>query len=416
MGGLISRRYISAYMGSRDINQLVMIATPNGGSHTADILAGVAGTNQLLRELARKYIDKYREPAIVELTTPYLTGFNIVNTNRKGVPFYAVAGKKCLPQNPLEPLPNDIIVATSSMRAIALTRSWDYPSFGLFDTSCDAEHSTMMKSDTIFDKYVTPRLKGMTVQLSGVEDKELNQTEEEAVVQPEPSQLTIPQTATLQSGGSVEFPYITEAISRTSFIVAAPTDFASVKLRAPDGKVYDPQSTQPGVTYFDSTSSGMPLLTYTVENPIPGQWTILVEPIGSIPAEGVPVFSVRSFYSKTKLQAEIPATESVFGSKMTVAARLTSDGKPLLGSVSGQLLGPDDSNQAIVLLDDGQHGDGAAGDGLYGYTFTPPQIGVYTASLNARVPSTATSSVIDRSTVWGASVVGEQVFLPAVVR
>jgi hypothetical protein len=94
-----------------------------------------------------------------------------------------------------------------------------------------------------------------------------------------------------------------------------------------------------------------------------------------------------------------------------IMIKLQTSSTPILGAqVSGLLVRPDTSTTTIILHDDGQHGDEAADDGIYGFQFTPPVPGVYSAAITAS--GTNGGSSFNRSAVWATQVDGAQIFLP----
>ncbi|MDI1242299.1 MAG: hypothetical protein PSX80_10300 [bacterium] len=87
MGGLISRYYISQIMppgghdGRPPVSRLIMLGTPNLGSPCADYM-------NTAFEMLGKNVE-----AVRQLQTEYVSGFNRINTQRKGVRFSALAGE-----------------------------------------------------------------------------------------------------------------------------------------------------------------------------------------------------------------------------------------------------------------------------------------------------------------------------------
>ncbi len=211
MGGLITRRYIAKYMrvDSPDINQLIMLGTPNEGSASTVFVAGL-----------------YLWPATWELTPPYLLAFNLDNTERRGVKFYAVAGNYfCLDpfapapvSNPIELAPNDVIVWAGSVFAIPLDGGWQFPKSVI--GTCTGRHEWMRSNEhpyqggkLIFDTYVSPLLRGVTPTESQSQTQRTSGQERDDVIEvgdPQAAydalstvQATAMQTATLKQGGGL---------------------------------------------------------------------------------------------------------------------------------------------------------------------------------------------------------------------
>lgn len=66
-----------------------------------------------------------------------------------------------------------------------------------------------------------------------------------------------------------------------------------------------------------------------------------------------------------------PLVGRVTGVQMPILAALSGQSAPILGAqISATVLGPVGVQQLLPLYDDGEHGDGGAGDGVYGNLFT----------------------------------------------
>lgn len=432
MGGLIARRYIAKYMkaGPPDVNQLIMLGTPNAGSKTADALE-LGGT---LLDLAEGLgIPRFFPPA-KELTTDFVEQFNHDNPVPGNVRFYAIAGNyscssltKLPSSNPIEPDPDDVVVWRESVFAIALHGRWTYPSQQ--SAGCEGDHRGMRSNavndggQVIFSLFVSPLLRGQipatppelqTVAGQQTDASQIGQPQAVATTQ-EAIQFTNVQTSTLQPGGRLEFSRVPEPGANVSFIVVGQPDQMVVSLRDPNGQVITPNTTDPNVQYMQMDEEFMPVTSYTISNPVPGIWTTIVEANPQTSADGVGVAAFGSLVSDLRLTLPVAESIPVVLQVVNVTAQLHNGDTPLVGAnVNAQLIFPNGTVTSITLLDDGLHGDRSAGDGLYGYQFTPMIPGVYSAFISAE--GVNGDITFHRSAVWATQVDGNQVFLPAILR
>ncbi len=155
----------------------------------------------------------------------------------------------------------------------------------------------------------------------------------------------------------------------------------------------------------------LPITSYTVNNPAAGTWTTIIEANAQTSVNGTPVETFLSMQSDLRLTIPVARDARTILRPITITAQLRNSSTAISGaSVTASLIRPDKIVTPITLLDDGQHGDGTAGDGIYGYQFTPTIPGVYSAIISAS--STLNGTPFSRSNVWAAQIDGEQQFLP----
>lgn len=142
----------------------------------------------------------------------------------------------------------------------------------------------------------------------------------------------------------------------------------------PQGKQYD--SRDPGYTFEDYDNHHV---GWRIPNPEPGEWLLVVEHLSS-EEETVPYQVLVSGRTGITLELLLPdrlGTRYETGQTIPIYAILSSS-SPIPGAiVEATITAPDGTETIVPLHDDGQHGDGAASDGLYA--------GVYTA-LNQAEP------------------------------
>lgn len=161
-------------------------------------------------------------------------------------------------------------------------------------------------------------------------------------------------------------------------------NFLELKLRKPDGTIID-QSTLP-YTFADFRSGHV---GWRIANPDPGIWQMLVSftpviPLGAANAgapqtmsptgtSGAPYQVIASGKSNLMFHLMLPdrlGSRYFTGNKVPLYAFLSDNGP--LGNLNPVALvtAPDGVESNVPLFDDGQHGDGEAGDGFYAGMYT----------------------------------------------
>lgn len=418
MGGLFARSYIANGMDVRDgrpaVRQLIMLGTPNRGASAASLIVLALSPGAIT----------YAYPSTLELTGLHMFFFNQRTTARKGVKFYAVAGNYgCLRPpwpvlNFLEELPNDVVVARSSVFGIPLDGRWTYPA-GF--PGCEGHHSYMRSSGPldggkpIFDLFVSPLLRGIKPSAPSEPAATTQSQAAELEAAKGPVQFTPAITGTLRPGVRLELPLAAELGSPVTFNVVAPPAQVRVSLREPGGATSTPGALAPGVTYGVFADGTFPITQYTVDTPVAGAYTVIVEATAATPVAGVPVAVSASFESAISLEVLGDGSPPIVKRPALIGARLQRAGQALGGaSVVALLVAPDGGRQQITLRDDGTAGDATPGDGIYGASFTPARPGVYHAVVTAE--ATLEGKAIGRAGVWAATVEGESVALPLISR
>ncbi len=346
MGGLITRRYIAKYMHERDIHQLIMLGTPNGGSVTAEncdlSLSSLVQFNPLKPVTLLLVCPHY--PDMTELTPSFLDTFNRDNILRLGVKFYAVAGNyacptvKSFPLNPLEPSPNDIIVARGSAFHMPLDGAWTFP--GKDKAACDAEHRDLPKNEQVFKRYIAPLLQGRQPYLPPepqfvniLREQNLQSGEAQAMDDTLSAvQFTDVQTGQLQLGSRLEFNRTPEPGASFSFIVVGRPDQMTVSLRDLSGRAITPNTSDPSVQYMQMDKDFMPITSYTISNPVAGSWTTIVEANAQTPSEGVSVAALGSLVSNVRLTIPVDSNTPQVLHPVIITAQLSAISNPIHGA------------------------------------------------------------------------------------
>ncbi|MBE3012137.1 hypothetical protein IL992_23485 [Microbispora sp. NEAU-D428] len=375
MGGLITRQYIQTKMPMTPDNKpvvtrLIGMGVPNAGSPCADMLV----EKSISDELSPWY------PAVIDNTTERMngdeehTGFNAWITNLKGVLASNLVGD-LLPvpcTTAKDPLPSvgDTVVPTWS--ALHLLPGWGDHHITY------TPHSFMTFSEADFTEYVLPRLATLKVLDTGLPGPTLTSKQSTAapgkkVTAPAGAAAT---TATTGDGagqdGSLSMfdgPTVTVEAGQTASVpLQVPQGLAfgvtgvlpetvGLSLRDPSGKV--------ATSYAAGSEAAKQLFQgLSVTNPQAGGWTLEVTNTAAQAVKADLTAWVTG--NPVKVVAKAQAAED---GRVTVTAAVTDDGQPVTGvPVTARMVGAEHNpaHIALTLNDDGNSGDGTAGDGVYG--------------------------------------------------
>jgi hypothetical protein len=184
----------------------------------------------------------------------------------------------------------------------------------------------------------------------------------------------------LAEKGIVPFPVVTQthavsidnSISEVLFVLdwnQYIRNGMQLKLRQPDGGVID-SSVLP-YTFSDTMTSLH--VGWRIPDPDPGQWEMLVTQPGTYqePLSYQVLASGKSNLTAVLLMPNQLGVGYFTGNLLPIFAFLSSS-QPILGAhVMAQVTAPNNMLANVRLFDDGEHGDGAADDGMYGGTYGP---------------------------------------------
>ncbi|MBN1657887.1 MAG: hypothetical protein JXA93_05770, partial [Anaerolineae bacterium] len=168
---------------------------------------------------------------------------------------------------------------------------------------------------------------------------------------------------------------VTEAVFFVDFASLPSNAWFTVNLYKPDGKQVSCR--EPGVRC--ETDPTHYLVHVTSPALVPGEWTVVVTvwiEVGTAPEQGLPYFVGASGNTHHTLHVFLgpPLMSRLQGMQFPILAALSNSG-PIPGAVvQASVVNPAGLVHLLQLFDDGNHGDGAAGDGLYGNLFTPTSI------------------------------------------
>ena len=138
-------------------------------------------------------------------------------------------------------------------------------------------------------------------------------------------------------------------------------------LMDPEGKKFSPDD--PGYSFEDGNNSHV---GYRIPKPVPGLWEIGVffngGEYGEAPYQVL--VSARSSINFELLLPDRLGLKFETGNRVPIYAILSGKGPIPDADVWAQVTSPDGAQVDVPLLDDGQNGDGASGDGLYAGVYT----------------------------------------------
>lgn len=118
------------------------------------------------------------------------------------------------------------------------------------------------------------------------------------------------------------------------------------------------------------------LLTFEVPSPPQGDVTLVVSASGSAPASAAIEFV---FQNGRGVDLTFPEQPTPAGDPVFIQASVRDPNDAVLvghaGGIQAEITLPDDSVDVVELLDDGAHGDGDPGDGVFGVVYTNTTLG-----------------------------------------
>ncbi len=365
MGGLNTRAYLESTLYGGDVDQAFILGTPQAGVHLWYPF--------LLREL----FEWSRDPSAVELTPEYAALFNSLHRNGAAVPETLIAGDAHQPELPetLRGLPpSDALIEAGS--ALAL----DGP--GVHKILTDDLHAWSDQTILLglpsylwprrtYDAFIRNRLRlGPEVQIPGIQEAEAPK-----VALPEvpvhspfysgevgPGQA-LTQTVTVDSAGEVRF-YLRGQ--------GGPLTFSLID---PLGRKVDEKSIGGRGEYLDLGLADVQ--AYLLHRAEAGPWKVVV----GRPADAtgkVRFTGYAALQSPLRLGTGTTPAQPGPGEPVTITATVRWGEQPVARArVEAEIGRPDGQVDRVALVDDGEHGDGAPRDGLYGAIYRPPSLGGY---------------------------------------
>lgn len=398
MGGLMSRYYVQQLMpdpveydGRAVVNRLIQLGTPNVGSPCADLLLQLdEGTGDASILTKAPFM-----PATLQLSQPYLKNvYNPVINKLDGVRISNEVGVDIpIPCGELEL--GDVVVPASSARWMLR----DYVETGTW-------HLGMTEDVDDYNRYVLPRLKDAPVAADSVVDGEVNYglPAAETTLTPgeppaAPADPNAPADAASFSTRSVDV--AGGATTNVALDVPAGDSFGVTGAIPPTVglALVDPSGTTRASFAPDSEGATALFPALRVDGHTAGRWTLRV----TNAASGTASVPVVAWVAGGAVGLGASAYPQDSGGVL-VQAQVLVDGSPAAAPVTATVTGADGERVQVDLVDDGEHSDGAAGDGLYGGASAPLPDGDVVAVVRAEgegwsrsVVATTTARTVDRS-------------------
>jgi pimeloyl-ACP methyl ester carboxylesterase len=355
LGGLISREYIQNLMpevsaeGLPDVpavNQFIIAGTPNGG--TACGRPGAA---------LRLY-----SPATSQITPEYLAQvFNPVVRDRRGVPFFAIAGDavkdaaiRC------SALPSDSLVSVDSV----------LNGISVAPDRITAKHADLNNGRPAFERIFRLLARSPGDYPIVTEGETTPMENVELLVQ-----STLVQGGTLEAGKTVSVTIPIDVASQASFMLYAPGSRVTMQIKTVAGKILTEETpkTNPKVSFERILEPSTPLsLGYGVIDPKAGPWEIGLT-ASETPPGGGPYAVMATVESDLRMTAEAAPGITSAGETVVLRAALDAPAPPQeVRAVAQVRLEGSDAEPVEVVLAEG-------GDGVFAAEFIPDAPGDWTA-------------------------------------
>ncbi len=361
MGGLISRYYIARVMVERDVAQLIMLGTPNGGSNCA-LMLGSLGLYQ---------------PAGLELREDYIRNvFNPQITEQHGIPFYNFAGTPIQARllSPCSKVPNDMVVSLSSAAAAPVAL-----------VEVPILHTDLTGSAELYHQHVAPLLRKSPTDFA----QPLTHTTLPVVASEVPVQYSQVLSGTVANGvDSTHVIEIDADVAVASFGLFDPSRTLTVTVRGASGNVIPLSPDANGLTVVDDPEALL-YLGYGFENPRPGPWQVTVHATPRTPPLGTQYAIVTQYVGGAVIDAalsnHLPGLDEAV--ELTAVMRV---GRQAVAteSASVTLTHPDGTTEMLATTQ---------AEGAITATFRPAQTGIYgiDVALRATLPD---GTVAERAT------------------
>lgn len=405
MGGLISRQYINSFMTTEFdrrpiVTHLVMLGTPNQGSPCADVV------NYLFEENGHNQMEAMRElkPIIVR-------AFNTRVTDRKQVIFSILAGTP-LPFTCNEKVQGDLVVpiqsalytipdrAFTTRNHLDMTGKEDFQAFVLPRLAIgpkkaqterymalleNNQNDNLAANDDVYQKNDRYGFNQYFQNVSYKHPKNIETDNDDSL-----KNLTAKQKVELQAKQTTEIEIpVNDAAYAGVVLVATPA--VSAVLTDANGAI------------LGKSNGGMEAVkqlfrTIAVDRQVTkGIWKLKLENLGNAPTT---VFAAGFAGSGSASEFTIEAGKPNIAGQIPLQAKLTENNAPVLNAkISGKIVGQ--ANE-IAFYDDGKHGDGAAGDGIYGALTDKLSKGEFFVEAKAEV-NNQTKTAVSVITVGGVA-------------
>ena len=361
MGGLNTRAYIESALYGDDVHQAIIMGTPHAGV--------TMWKTFLLHEIAL-WTD---EPSARELLPEHVALFNQTHRNNALVPYHLYAGAVRAPELPslfdFLPPSDGLISAWSAHAlrgpAVRYVTTEDLHAWS-DETMLLRIPSFLWPADT-YDNLLRPTLR---------EESTAPATATPPDWAPLPAEVHSPLfSGELAAGETATHTLPLEGGGTTRFYARWQRGSLDFALRDPLGELHEPGAEGEDVSYFELGFANF--ASYVITDTLAGAWTCRISaPEGLREPVGYAIYAVLD----SPLRLEFAPSQPWYraGEPVALRATLSDGGRGVAGaSVSAAIYTPAHERLDVALLDDGQHGDGAANDGIYGNHWQPAGAGGY---------------------------------------
>jgi hypothetical protein len=204
-----------------------------------------------------------------------------------------------------------------------------------------------------------------------------------AVEEPEPPEMGLPEVPThspfysgeVAPGETVTHTVTVDTQGEARFYLRSEGGALTFRLIDPLGRKIDEETASEHGEYFDLGLAGAQ--SYLVDWANPGAWKVVVGRPAD--ASGATRFAgYAALTSPLRLSIGTAPARAGEGEPVAITASLRHGQQPVpQAKVVAEIGRPDMQSDPLVLFDDGEHGDGAPRDGVYGATYRPPGLGGY---------------------------------------
>ncbi|MBB2940568.1 pimeloyl-ACP methyl ester carboxylesterase [Actinoplanes lutulentus] len=318
MGGLIARYYIDRLMGERDVDRLIMLGTPNGGSPCANLAARLG----------------LSVPATVELRPEYVRDiFNRQITDRRGIAFYALAGDPISDalRSPCAGIPSDLVVGVDSVEAVGLTAQ-----------RMPVLHNDLKENESVFDQFVAPALESTATAAADTGSSSAPAAAQER-------QTVALAAGHVDQGGSVEQVLNIDEVAVATFAIYDPTRSLAVSVRGANGNTIRLTAGENGLVKVDDPET-MLYLGYGFTNPAPGPWRVTLSSTGSTPAAGADFAVSAQVEGGADLEARTSELLPTIGEDVDLSAAFDQADIPIVvQQATAVIRTPDGAEQTVAL-------------------------------------------------------------------
>lgn len=169
---------------------------------------------------------------------------------------------------------------------------------------------------------------------------------------------------------------IDPTVAQATFWITWPGSGLDLTLFRPDGREIGPDTVQEGGDV--EFAQGPTYQRYTVQQPMPGEWTMLVVAVDVSP-EGEECLIEVMAVSSLSFSLAVSETGHSTGKTIPIVGKLMNDGVGMVGAtLVADVEHPDGAVDQLTLYDDGTHGDTTSNDGYYTGAYANPAVdGLY---------------------------------------